>query len=103
MPPNKPELVERLEEAGFTLALTDAQELKVSPASRLTSTMRDEIRLARPVLIDWLLSLPSHDPFIEPPGYEGTGWRLAGAKGFSNATLAKFFAASKALTAGGMA
>lgn len=39
------------------------------------------------------------EPFTEPPGYEGTGWRLAGADGLSPATLAKFRAASLALDA----
>ena len=39
------------------------------------------------------------DPFVEPNGYQGTGWRLAGADGLSMATLAKFRAASLALDA----
>ena len=37
------------------------------------------------------------EEFTEPPGFEGTGWRLAGADGLSLRTLTKFFAASKAL------
>jgi len=37
------------------------------------------------------------EPFVEPPGYEGTGWRLAGAEGLSAETLARFWAASQAL------
>ena len=37
------------------------------------------------------------EKFIEPPGYEGTGWRLAGAEGLSAETLARFYAASQAL------
>ena len=39
------------------------------------------------------------EPFTEPPGYEGTGWRLAGAAGLSKPTLARFRAASMALDA----
>jgi hypothetical protein len=37
------------------------------------------------------------EEFKEPPGFEGTGWCLAGADGLSLRTLTKFFAASKAL------
>jgi hypothetical protein len=40
---------------------------------------------------------PPIEPFTEPPGYEGTGWRLAGAAGLSAPTLARFRAASLAL------
>ena len=38
-----------------------------------------------------------NEPFTEPPGYEGTGWRLAGAAGLSAPILARFRAASQAL------
>ena len=37
------------------------------------------------------------EEFTEPPGFEGTGWCLAGADGLSLRTLNKFFAASKAI------
>ena len=37
------------------------------------------------------------EKFAEPLGYEGTGWRLAGAEGLSDDTLGRFFAASQAL------
>lgn len=39
----------------------------------------------------------AHEQFTEPPGFEGTGWRLAGAEGLSTETLSKFFQASRAL------
>ena len=42
---------------------------------------------------------PTIEAFSEPPGYEGTGWRLAGAAGLSEPTLARFRAASLALDA----
>lgn len=37
------------------------------------------------------------EKFTEPPGYEGSGWLLAGAAGLSQDTLERFFAASQAL------
>ena len=37
------------------------------------------------------------EKFIEPPGYEGSGWLLAGAEALSQDTLERFFAASQAL------
>ena len=37
------------------------------------------------------------EEFTEPPGFEGTGWRLAGADELPLSTLTEFFAASKAL------
>ena len=42
---------------------------------------------------------PTIEAFSEPPGYEGTGWRLAGAAGLSEPTLVRFRAASQALNA----
>lgn len=99
MQPQKPELAERLELAGLTFTLTDSLGLMVTPASTLTPTMREEIKAAKAALVDWLLALKPPEPFTEPPGYEGTGWRLAGADGLSTGTLAKFYAASRVLNA----
>jgi len=95
--------VDQLRSAGLMLALTTDNGLKVAPASSITPALRELISSNKVALVDWL-QLPHADaandtvePFIEPPGYEGTGWRLAGADGLSPETLAKFRAASLAL------
>ena len=95
--------IDQLRSAGLALALTTDNGLKVAPASSITPALRGLIRSNKAALIDWL-QLPqavaandTTEPFIEPPGYEGTGWRLAGAHGLSPETLAKFRAASLAL------
>lgn len=97
MHPNKPELAERLEKDGLAFTLVDGQRLKVSPASALTKTTREQIKAAKSALVDWLLYEQATEPFVEPPGYEGTGWRLAGAESLSAETLARFYEASHAL------
>jgi hypothetical protein len=87
------------------LALTTDNGLKVAPASSITPSLRELIRDHKSALVDYLQQPPTQaandtaEPFTEPPGYEGTGWRLAGADGLSPATLAKFRAASLALDA----
>jgi hypothetical protein len=100
--------VDQLLSAGLTLSLTPESGLKVAPASGITPALRDLIRTSRAALVDYL-QLPiainteaandNTEPFKESPGFEGTGWRLAGADGLSPATLAKFRAASLALDA----
>ena len=100
--------IDQLHSAGLTLSLTPERGLRVVPASSITSALRDLIRTSKAALVDYL-QLPiaintdaandKIEPFIEPPGYEGTGWRLAGADDLSPATLAKFRAASLALDA----
>jgi hypothetical protein len=100
--------VDQLRSAGLKLSLTPERGLKVVPASGLTPALRDLIRTSKAALVDYLhqpvatntdAANDTTDPFTEPPGYEGTGWRLAGADGLSPATLAKFRAASLALDA----
>jgi hypothetical protein len=70
--------------------------------------LRDLIRDSKAALVDYLrqpvervteAANDAPDPFVEPDGYEGTGWWLAGAGGLSMPTLAKFRAASLALDA----
>ncbi len=95
--------IDQLHSAGLVLALTTDDKLKVTPASSITPALREVIRSSKAALVNWL-QLPqaiaandTTEPFIEPPGYEGTGWRLAGADGLSAQTLAKFRSASLAL------
>lgn len=90
-------IAEYLHQAGLQLSLTDDLRLYVTPASAITPTVRKVIGTHKTALVDWLLSLTPHEPFTEPPGYEGTGWLVAGADGLSPQTLAKFRAASLAL------
>lgn len=95
--------VDQLRSAGLVLALTNENRLKVAPASSITAALRELIRDHKAALVDYLQQPPTQaandttEPFTEPPGYEGTGWRLAGADGISPSTLAKFRAASLAL------
>jgi hypothetical protein len=97
MTPRKPALVDLLESAGLTISLTESMGLKVIPASALTSAMREEIKVNKAALVDWLLAMLPPEPFVEPPGYEGTGWRLAGAEGLTKETLDRFHEASQVL------
>ena len=99
-------IVDRLHHAGLHLALTPARGLAITPATNLNDDLRQLIRASKSALVDWLQSPvgihadaanDATEPFIEPPGYEGTGWRLAGANDLSAATLTKFRAASLAL------
>lgn len=98
--------IDQLHSAGLTLTLTPERGLKVIPASGITPTLRELIRSSKAALIDYLhqpvatstdAANGTIEPFTEPPGYEGTGWRLAGSDGLSPQTLAKFRAASLAL------
>lgn len=100
--------IDQLMSAGLTLSLTPERGLKVTPASGITTELRELIRASKAALVDYLhqpvatitdAANETIEPFTEPPGYEGTGWRLAGADGLSPATLAKFRAASLALDA----
>lgn len=100
--------IDHLHSAGLTISLTPERGLRVIPASGITPALRDLIRTSKAALVDYL-QLPvaintdaandTTEPFTEPPGYEGTGWRLAGADGISPATLAKFRVASLELDA----
>jgi hypothetical protein len=97
--------VDQLRSAGLVLTLATDNGLKVAPASSITPALRELIRDHKSALVDYLQQPPTQaandttEPFTEPPGYEGTGWRLAGADGLSPATLAKFRAKSLALNA----
>ena len=100
--------VDQLRSAGLSVSLTHDGGLRVVPASGITPALRDLIRTSKAALVDYLrqpVAIPTDaaneaiEPFTEPPGYEGTGWLLAGADGLSPATLAKFRAASLALDA----
>ena len=101
--------IDQLRRAGLTLCVTPEGGLRVTPASAITPELRDLIRTSKAALVDYLQSPvaaidtdaanDTADPFTEPPGYEGTGWRLAGADGLSPETLAKFRSASLALDA----
>ena len=93
--------VDHLRGAGLTLDLTPERGLRVAPASGLTPALRDLIRAHKPALVDYLTDAANEDldPFSEPDGYLGTGWRLAGAAGLTAATLAKFRLASQKLDA----
>lgn len=100
--------IDQLHSAGLTLSLTPERGLRVIPASGITPALRDLIRTSKAALVNYLhqpvatgsdAANDTIEPFTEPPGYEGTGWRLAGADGLSPATLAKFRAASLALDA----
>ena len=100
--------IDQLHSAGLTLSLTPERRLKVVPASGITPALRELILTSKAALVDYLhqpiaintdAANDTTEPFIEPPGYEGTGWRLAGADDLSPATLAKFRAASLALDA----
>lgn len=100
-------ILNQLSAAGLSLRLGADDALLVAPAGLLSPELRALIRQYKTALV---LSLTSqtHDantiespiePFTEPPGYEGTGWRMAGAAGLSERTLARFRAASLALDA----
>ncbi len=100
--------IDQLRCAGLKFTLTSDGGLKVIPASGITPALRDLIRASKAALVAYLRQPVAHDagnandttePFTEPSGYEGTGWRLAGADGLSPPTLAKFRAASLALDA----
>jgi hypothetical protein len=100
--------IDQLHSAGLNLSLTPEMGLRVVPASGITPELRELIRTSEAALVDYLqqpvvintdAANDTTEPFTEPLGYEGTGWRLAGADGLSPATLAKFRAASLALDA----
>jgi hypothetical protein len=100
--------IDQLHSAGLTLSLTPERGLKVIPASSITLALRDLIRTSKAALVDYLYqpnaittdaANDAIEPFTEPLGHEGTGWRLAGADGLSPTTLAKFRAASLELDA----
>ena len=96
--------VDQLRTAGLTLSLTPERGLRVVPASGITPALRDLIRASKAALVDFLqhpadAANDAVEPFVEPPGYIGSGWRLASADGLSVETLAKFRAASLALDA----
>jgi hypothetical protein len=100
--------IDQLHSAGLKLSLTAESGLRVTPASGITPTLRDLIRNTKTVLVDYLrqpvervieAANDAPDPFVEPDGYAGTAWRLAGTGGLSRATLAKFRATSLALDA----
>jgi hypothetical protein len=99
-------VIQHIHSAGISITLTPEKGLRVSSASGLTPSLRELLRFNKPGLVDFLLQPmppeadsqePEIEPFLEPKGYEGTGWRLAGANGLSPQTLAKFYSASLAL------
>ena len=99
----------QLSAAGVSLRLGADDALLVAPARLLSPELRDLIRQHKTALVLALTNQthdanaivpptePTIEPFTEPPGYEGTGWRLAGAAGLSAPILARFRAASQAL------
>lgn len=91
--------IETLRNAGLTIELTNDHQLRVTPARLLTPALRELIKTRKAALIDCLLEPEPPDKLEEPPGYEGTGWRISGGKNLSPETLAKFYAASKATDA----
>ena len=96
-------ILDQLRAAGLSLRLGADDALLVAPVGLLSPELRDLIRQHKTALV-LALTNQTHDantiePFTEPPGYEGTGWRLAGAAGLSAPTLARFRAASLALDA----
>ena len=91
--------LETLRHAGLTVELTSDHQLLVAPASQLTPALRELIKARKAVLVDCLLEPEPPDLMEEPPGYEGTGWRISGWQNLSPETLAKFYAESKALDA----
>lgn len=91
--------LETLRNAGLTVELTSDYQLRITPASLLTPALRELIKAKKAALIDCLLEPEPPDKLEEPPGYEGTGWRISGGRNLSPETLAKFYAASKALDA----
>ena len=99
---SKPEVVCQLEAAGLTLQALDWNTLKVTPSSAVTPEHRAAIKRSKSLILDWLASLMEPEPFAEPPGFEGTGWRVSGASGARAETLARFYAASLALDRGGL-
>ncbi len=102
-------ILDQLRAAGLGLRLGADGALLVAPAKQLSPELRDMIRQHKTALVLALTNQthdahtivpptePTIEPFTEPPGYEGTGWRLAGAAGLSSLTLARFRAASQAL------
>ena len=98
-------ILDRLRAAGLGLRLGADGALLVAPAGLVSPELRDLIRQHKTALVLALTNQthdanainPPTEPFTEPPGYEGTGWRLAGAAGLSEPTLARFRAASLAL------
>lgn len=100
--------IDQLHSAGLTLTLNADGGLKVVPASGITPALRDLIRASKAALVDYLrqpvgldacAANDTTEAFTEPSGYEGTGWRLAGADGLSPPALAKLRAASLGLDA----
>jgi hypothetical protein len=96
--------IDQLHSAGLTLSLTAERGLRITPASSITAALRDLILNSKAALVGYLTTTTEAandalDPFVEPGGYSGTGWLVAGAGGLPMATLAKFRAASLALDA----
>jgi hypothetical protein len=95
----------QLSAAGLSLRLGADDALLVAPARLLSPELRDLIRQHKTALVlaltnqthDANATEPPTEPFTEPPGYEGIGWRLAGAAGLSAPILARFRAKSQAL------
>lgn len=60
------EVANFLQSAGLIINLTLDRALKVTPASRLTPTLREVIRASRDDLIRWLMAEASNDPALQP-------------------------------------
>jgi len=65
-------MVETLHAAGFSLSVTPAGGLAVTPASRLTPELREVIRNGKADLIRWFTRPAANEP--EPPA-DPAAWR----------------------------
>ncbi len=83
-------VLEVLHEAGLRIALTPDQGLRVTPASALTTELRDLIRASKIMLVDLLER-------INTAGDTAAPWRVSVATGTPPDTLARLRAASLAL------
>ena len=83
-------VVDVLHGAGLSLALTPEQALKVTPASKLTTELRDLIRASKSELIDLLARMKAAND-------DATPWRVTVAPGTPPDALARMRAASLAL------
>ena len=83
-------VVDALHGAGLSLALTPEQALKVTPASKLTTELRDLIRASKSELIDLLARMKAAND-------DATPWRVTVAPGTPPDALARMRAASLAL------
>jgi len=84
------QVLEVLHEAGLSIALTPEQGLRVTPASALTTELRDLIRASKTMLIDLLEKMKASNDTATP-------WRVSLAPDTPPAALARLRAASLVL------